>query len=224
MKSNIYKKILIILLFISTNVLYANKVVNISTLRDYPPFVFVDRDLTIPNYEIITPKNDSQFLKGYSWDVVRESFHAMGYTIKLNIIPWARCVKCVQNNKTDLIFPAIKNIKREKEFYFSKQTTDEQKFVIYLRKDSILKFNGLTSLDGLKIGTMKGWSFGEEFDNANYIKKEQSYTVLSGLKKLISSRLDGVVGYQITYDYELKQNRLNEKVKKHHHFIVQKNI
>ena len=214
MRSNIYKKIIIILLLISTNFLCANKIVNISTLRDYPPFVFVDKDLPTPNYEIIFPNTDSKFLKGYSWDVVRESFHSLGYTIKLNIIPWARCVKCVQNKKTDLIFPAVKNEKREKEFYFSKQPTDEQEFVIYLKKDSTLKFNGLKSLNGLRIGTMKGWSFGQEFDNANYIKKEQSYTVLSGLKKLIRGSLDGVVGYELTYDYELKQNNLNKKVKK----------
>lgn len=213
-KITIIQKIFILFLIIGSNVLYANKIVSISTLKDYSPFVFVDKHLTIPNHEIIAPNSDSKFLKGYSWEVVRESFHIQGYTIKLDIIPWARCVKYVQHHKTDLIFPALRNSKREKEFYFSKLPTDEQNLVIYLKKDSLLEFDGLESLDGLMIGTVKDWSFGEDFDSANYILKEHSYTVLSSLKKLIRGSLDGVVGYEITYDYEIKQNKLSKKLKK----------
>jgi len=213
-KVTIIKKLFILFLILGANLLYANKIVNISTLKDYPPFVFVDKHLTIPNHELIAPNSDSKFLQGYSWEVVRESFHILGYTIKLHIIPWARCVKYVQNDKTDLIFPALKNSKREKKFYFSKLPTDEQNLVIYLKKDSLLDFDNLESLDGLKIGTMKGWSFGEKFDNANTILKEPSYTVLSGLKKLIRGSLDGLAGYEITYDYEIKKNNLNKKLKK----------
>ncbi len=214
MQSNIYKKIFIILVLVSTSTLFANKIINISTLSDYPPFTFVEKGLITPPYEIIPPNTDSKFLKGYSWDIVRESFHILGYTIKLTIVPWARCVKYIENQKTDLIFPAIKNNQRQTDFYFSKQPVDKQNLIIYLKNNSNLKFNGLKSLNNLKIGTMKGWSFGEEFDNANYILKEKSYTILSGLKKLIKGNLDGVAGYEISYDYILKQNKIYEKVKK----------
>jgi polar amino acid transport system substrate-binding protein len=209
------KKIFFILFLYSGLFLYGSeKIVVITTLYDYPPFVFKKDGIKAIHTEVIPPSLDAKSLQGYSWDVVRESFHSIGYTIKLKIVPWARGMKYVKNGRADLIFPAGKNQQREKEFFYSKEYTDRQNYVIYAEKDSNIKWNGLESLEGLRVGTVYEWSYGDDFDKADYFKKESVIKVSNGLKKLIKGSIDCVVGYEINYDYEIKKMGIGKKIKK----------
>ncbi len=210
-KASLY---LLLLLSISTSAWSAEKVVRISTLYDYPPFCFKEEHAEGVVNEIVEPGSDAQALKGYSWDVVRESFHAMGYTIELKIVPWSRGMLYLNMGKVDLIFPAAKTAERLEKYHFSEFPTDRQQFVIYIQKNSTLKWSGLESLRGMHIGTMIDWSFGQRFDNAHYIEKEPSTKIILGLRKLAAGRLDGVVGYEIAYDYEIKKEGISHKFKK----------
>jgi len=119
-----------------------------------------------------------------------------------------------ESGDADLIFPATKTKKRLEKFHFSKFPTDLQNFLVYVRHDSNLKWNGLESLKGLRIGTMNEWSFGQKWDAADYIDKYRTFKVVSALKMLENHRLDGVVGYEITFDYALKKAGMSHKIKK----------
>ena len=58
------------------------KIVKIATLEDYAPFC-----ITVGKFEsdqIIPVGKDAVGFQGYSWDVLRESFQEMGYTIHLS--------------------------------------------------------------------------------------------------------------------------------------------
>ena len=192
----------------------AEKSVKICTLYDYPPFCFKEENATEIVHDIVPPGKDAISLKGYSWDVVRESFHAVGYTIHLIVVPWSRGMKYIENGEADLIFPATKTRDRMKKFYYPKHTTDRQQFVIYIRDGYNLKWHGLESLRGLHIGTIFKWSFGQKFEDADYFKKVQSYKIIDALRNLDKGLLDGVVGYEITYDYILRKHTfLNKFIK-----------
>jgi len=203
-----------LLLFCASSGWSAEKIVRISTLCDYPPFCFKEDSAPDVIDDVVPPGKDAQSLKGYSWDVVRESFHAVGYTIHMTIVPWARGMRYTEHGKVDLMFPATKTQERLRKFHYSKCPTDKQQFVIYVQRSSNLKWDGLESLKGLDIGTMSGWSFGEKFDKVDYINRKPSTEILLGLRELAKGRLDGVVGYEVAYDYELKRAGISHKFKK----------
>ncbi|MGK5093827.1 transporter substrate-binding domain-containing protein [Deltaproteobacteria bacterium TL4] len=211
-----YKKSIIIglLLFCGSFGGSAEKIIKLTTLDDYPPFCFRDEVASKKLKRIIPPGEDAITFKGYSWDVVRESYHAVGYTIHLILAPWARAMLFVESGDADLIFPATKTKERLEKFHYSEFSTDRQNFLIYVRSDSNFKWKGLESLKGFRIGTMNEWSFGQKWDAADFIDKYPTFKVVSALMMLENHRLDGVVGYEITFDYELKKAGIAHKIKK----------
>ncbi|MCP3923784.1 MAG: amino acid ABC transporter substrate-binding protein [Desulfobacterales bacterium] len=83
------KVLLILLILLCFTIVNADqKIVKIATLGDYAPYCMADKDVKLN--QIIPVGSDAKGFKGYSWDVVRESFHKMGYTIHLSISPWIR--------------------------------------------------------------------------------------------------------------------------------------
>lgn len=211
------KKIVIILNFLFLILvfsLFSEKIVEITTLYNYPPFSYIEGSSVKVIEEKIPPGKDATELKGYSWDMVRESFHARGWTIKLSVVPWSRGMSLVENGTIDLIFPAVKNDERLERFYFSNYPTDKQNFIVYVNKDSDIVWEGLSSLKGKRIATVTGWAYGTPFDSADYIIKDPSSEIMHGFNKLRLNRVDGVVAYEITYDYVLRQEGLENEFKK----------
>ena len=84
--------ICVILLAASPSRAATEKTVKLATLTDFIPFCFRKENAAAVHGEIIPPGSDSVQLQGYAWDVVRESFHAMGYGIRLEVVPWERVI------------------------------------------------------------------------------------------------------------------------------------
>lgn len=192
----------------------AEKSVTVFTLYGYPPHCFLKNNAERALSEKLPVGQDSKIFQGYSWDVFRESFHAMGYTINLKVYPWARTMLNLKQGKGDLLFPAGKNQERMKTFYYSKESVNLANFLVYVRKDSPIQWKNLDSLKGLSIGTMRKFNFGDEWEQNKSIKKYSVNTILQGFKMLNLKRLDGVVGYEINWDYTLKQAGWNNRFKK----------
>ena len=202
-----------ILIFLSINLSSAaEKIVRIATLEDYAPFC-----TTLGEYEenqIIQVGNDAVGFQGYSWDVLRDSFHEMGYTIQLSIAPWARAMSYVKNGKVDILFPTGKNAERQRVFHYSEESINQANFVIYVRVDDPIEWRGLETFKGLLIGVKRGFNYGDKWKAATYIKKTDFGTILAGFQMLGQKRLDGVLGYERTWDYVLKKENWENKFRK----------
>ncbi|OGR15955.1 MAG: hypothetical protein A2X81_14960 [Desulfobacterales bacterium GWB2_56_26] len=183
----------------------APKKVTLATLTDFAPYCFAkDKAVFIP-VEHIPPGSDSLQLQGYSWDVVRESFHAMGYIVRLLVVPWERGTHYLANGKVDFVFPANKTVEREKKDYvFSEEYVDQIETVIYMQRDENFAWRGLDSLDGLSIGFVRGWAYGKHWEGADRIVKESTDSILQGFEMLGKGRLFGFAGYKRPYDHVLK--------------------
>lgn len=105
------RKFILCWLLFSLGVLLANeeiivpsggKVVSLVTIDEYPPFSFRLDNLrkAKKEREIIAPDEHASNLQGYSWDLVRASFHAVGYTIILRAMPWDLAVSFAQGGET----------------------------------------------------------------------------------------------------------------------------
>ncbi len=209
-----FKIFLLILTLTSANVDgYCNdKVVTVATLEDYAPFCQIIGDSTPDG--LFHPGSDSRGFEGYSWDVLRESFHEMGFSIKLSVAPWARALKSVQNGTVDILFPTGKNSNRQQIFHYSEQPVNHTNFLIYVRKDYPINWNGLDSLNGLTIGMKRGFNYGDTWESTTNIKKYNISTIIQGFRMLDYNRIDGFVGYETTWDDVLKKKGWGAKYRK----------
>ncbi len=187
------------------------KSVTVATLTDFAPYCFAKENAVFAGEEVIPPGSDSGQLQGYSWDVVRESFHAMDYTIRLYVVPWERAMHYLASGRVAAIFPANETVEREHEYAFSSEYVDQIRTVIYVRADSDLVWRDLASLNGLAIGFVRGWSYGKNWEAMGGIAKEAIDTIIQGFDLVAKGRLAGVAGYQLPYDHALKKaNRAAE--------------
>jgi len=190
-----------------------DKVVRISTLGDYAPFCMIASDTT-DIFQTIRVGEDAVGFSGYAWDVVRESFHVMGYTIKLRIVPWPRSLYNVKTGNSDIVFPISVNSTRAKIFNFSNESVLPVNFVIYSLKESSLTFNDMHSLNGLVIALKRGFNYSEQFNQAVGINKQLVSTIKQGFKMLALRRVDGFIGYEQSWDYYLNTRRNKINIKK----------
>lgn len=202
-----------VLFVLSAGAQGADKTVTLATLTDFAPYCFPKENAAYIPVEYIPPGSDSAQLQGYSWDVVRESFHAMDYTIRLLVVPWERGVHYLANGKVDCIFPANKTVEREQEYAFSGEFVDQIETVIYMRKDADFTWQGLESLEGLSIGFVRGWSYGKRWEGMSRISKESTDSIAQGFEMLGKGRLVGLAGYRRPYDHVLKVAGLSQKFK-----------
>lgn len=189
------------------------KIVRVATLYDYSPYCFLAGGKQSFE-ESIPPGSDSANLRGYSWDILRASFHAQGYIIKLTVYPWKRAVYETKTGVEDVVFPMIKSAEREKTFYFSKEHVDQVNFLVYVPLDSTIQWHGIESLNGLTIGQISGWDLGKKWAENGKIKKDELTKIIQGFKMLDIKRIDGFAGYEINFDYALKSEGWKTEYKK----------
>lgn len=192
----------------------AEKVVRLATLTDFAPYCFRKDSSAHLAREVIPPESDSVQLQGYSWDIVRESFHAMEYTIELRVVPWSRVMHYLRTGKVDAIFPANKTATRQKLFIFSRRSVDTTKMVVYTPAKTEMQWQDLSSLKGLRVGAVRGCAYGRKWEDSRGIKKVFMDTILQSFQVMDKERVDAVIGYEQVYDYVLKSNEIAGKYKK----------
>ncbi|MCG7499435.1 transporter substrate-binding domain-containing protein [Vibrio sp. Of7-15] len=194
----------------------ASDSISVATLHDYAPYCFLDGE-SLSEQEMhsgIKPGEDSTILLGYSWDILRESFHQQNYTLDLLIAPWIRAKREVDNGNVDVLFPAGKNEERSKRYYYSKESINDVKFVLYVRQDSHFEWDGFDSLSGLVIGQIHGYNFGDQWERVSDVRKIELKTIEQGFKMLNSGRIDGFAGYELNWDLTLARLGWSEKFRK----------
>ncbi len=200
--------------FLINSAVYAEeKVVRIATLEDYAPFCVKTAEENISN-QIISPDHDIPGFEGYCWDVLRESYHEMGYTIQLTVTPWARAMVNLKSGRADILFPTGKNSDRLKIFNYSEEPTNQANFVIYIKADSNIEWKGLDGLKGLSIGVKRDFNYGDRWNKAIDIKKFNVTEISQGFEMLNINRIDCFLGYEYNWDYYLKQKKIKGLYKK----------
>ncbi|WP_181870063.1 ABC transporter substrate-binding protein [Halomonas sp. DQ26W] len=180
--------------------------VRIATLYDYPPYGFYKDGKAPPISEVVIPPgSDSARFHGYSWDIVRESFHAQGYTIELVITHWARALASVRQGEVDLLYPTGMNTERLAYFSYSETPVNDAAFLVYVNHEADIDWQGLASLNGKTIGMVRGYNFGDEWAEREGISKYPLNSIEQGFRMLQRGRLDGFAGYETNWDHVLKE-------------------
>ncbi len=135
--------------------------------------------------------------KGLYPDIVQNIFARTGTKVLIVPLPWPRALASVNAGKMG-IAGIYKTSSRMKVMDFSDPLFVERIWVYSLSK-SPHRFRNMSDLSGLRVGVIRGWSYGDEFDAA---RKQKAFTISEidsdelGMSMLRASRIDVMLSIQ----------------------------
>lgn len=132
---------------------------------------------------------------GFITKIVEESFRAAGYRdIQIDFYPWKRCMEMGKKGEVDGVIGAWFNEERAEQFYFSESMVTNKKMFFKLKESAVVsEYNSLKDLSNYRIGIIRGYTYSEEFDTADYLVKDEANDIKMLFKKLVGDRVDIVV-------------------------------
>ena len=124
--------------------------------------------------------------------LLREAFKRMKVELRIEPQPWKRALAGIDAG-TEGVGGIYKNAERIKKYDYSEKLFDEATYV-YARAP--FAFTGVESLKGKRVGVLRGWSYGEDFDKAakaGEILTEEVGGDAGNFEKLAAGRLDAVI-------------------------------
>lgn len=157
--------------------------------------------------------NDNGELKGFSVDVLNYIEAHSNYDFEFIVLPWPRALFLSSQGRIDLILTLFKKAGRENTYHFIEPAYADEINQLFTLKESNIEFNGkLESLAQYSIGTLREYSYGESFDEANYLNKLPALTEEVLLKLLLGKRIDLLIGNPLAFSQLILKNNLQGQV------------
>ncbi|WCE30059.1 substrate-binding periplasmic protein [Vibrio sp. SCSIO 43137] len=136
---------------------------------------------------------------GFHIDLVKAVAKRLDVTVKFKSYPWKRAVEMVRRGKADAItFMSYTDERAEFGLFYPSNILSHSHIGLFTLKENAEKysFNGdLKQLEGIKIGTIKGFVYEKSFDQAEFLTKDRSSTHETQLiLKIIHKRLPMGIG------------------------------
>lgn len=133
-------------------------------------------------------KND-----GFITEITKAAFKHSGYDVEVKFMNWNRALERAKQGKFDGVMGAYYNDERAEVFEYSEPigTAD---VVLFSQKGKNISYQSLEDLKPYKIGVLRGYANTEEFDKADFLKKEVAEKADLNIRKLARGRLDLFVG------------------------------
>jgi polar amino acid transport system substrate-binding protein len=198
--SSVVKQVLIILLLLLSFSIhlsvYAVDSIKVNTYTDYPPYLY----------------HEEGQLTGLYMRIVDLTFKAIGQPYSVQTVPFKRGIYQAEEGD-GIIIGILKTDERMRTLDFSKPFYQERVSVYFNREQTPL-IKTADKLDGLNIGTLLGWSYGVEFDQAKAKKRFFTHDskLETNLYLLAKGRLDAVIHSELSALYVLNKLGLKGKV------------
>jgi polar amino acid transport system substrate-binding protein len=182
--------------FVSASNARAADVLKVNTYTDYPPYLY----------------HEENQQTGLYMKIVDLTFRAINQPYKVKTVPFKRGL--YQTSEGDgIMIGILKSEQRMQSLDFSEPFYQER-VSVYFNKAITPLIKTVDKLNGLKIGTLLGWSYGPKFDEAknnnlfftNESKIETNFTLLS------KGRIDAVIHSEMSAIYLLNKLGLKDKV------------
>jgi len=147
--------------------------------------------LEYPPYEY----SEDGKVKGMAVEVVKLIFKEMNQDISIELLPWARAIKYIEEGSRDAIFTAYKNPVRENFADYSTEVLMPQVVSFFVKKGSTINFDGdINKLSQYSIGVVRKISYGQKLDvaikNGTFKRVDKANDVTQNFRKLIKGRID----------------------------------
>lgn len=148
---------------------------------------------------------------GIHVEMVQSVSKALGVPVVIRSYPWLRAIRMLKQGDADAITYMSRTAEREQFGYFMEGnilSSTRIGFFILKSQEGRLSFSGdLRSLKGYLLGTCRGFSYGEMFDKADFLDKDDGAAdEYALLKMLAAGHVQIAVGY--VGDMKLAADRL----------------
>ncbi len=167
----------------------------------FSSFAIADDDQ--PLIRIGVPENFAPFyymdkngeFHGASYEVVASILHSLGYRIQTTQYPNMRqTLAQIGSGEEDIVVNLTGTPARRKVAYFTDTPHIYESQDVIVRADSNIRYDGkLLQLSPYKIGVIFGWTYGPDFDSADYLSKEYVNSSEDQIKGLLSGSYDLLV-------------------------------
>lgn len=141
---------------------------------------------------------------GVVTELANAAFERVGHTTTIEWYPWLRAMKLVTHGKADVALGGYYSSKRAKTYHFSNPLFTINIGFVALKELNITKYKNLNSLKNYSIGTMRGWAYTDEFDKADFLKKDYVVNQIVATRMLFAKRVDMIAISVPVFQHEAK--------------------
>lgn len=156
-------------------------------------------------------------IKGISVDIVNEVFNRMGYKVTNKVLPFSRAIEMLEKGEVDMILDVKNTVARQEIGIFSKEPIITTSTSLFVKNNSNIEFDGyILDLKPYKIGIVRDYSYGEEFDTYiknNILKTEVVDDNMQNVNKVLDERLDICIENRLVMLNELRATNNEHKLK-----------
>lgn len=158
--------------------------------------------------------------EGFMTDVVREAFEEAGYTLVIDILPYARAVNSVQAGKHDGIIVVGRDY--APDLVYPDEPTVVQRVAFLVNSETSWRYTGVESLSRVTVAIVKGFHYVDP-DLIAYLAKEQrnekrvhvihgESTTRRGLLMLQAYRVNTFLEGEYSALYQLEKMGIRERI------------
>lgn len=187
----------LLLFFISTPLnVYAVDSVKVNTYTDYPPYLY----------------HEAGVQTGLYMRIVELTLNAIDQPYSIQTLPFKRGL--YQTESGDGIMVGILKTEQRLQTLDFSEPFYQERLSVYFNHQQTPLIKGVDKLDGLNIGTLLGWSYGAEFDQAKADNRffTQNSKLETNFFWLAKGKLDAVIHSELSAIYVLKKLKLTGKV------------
>lgn len=170
--------------------------------EDSPP-----RQLTISSGEWVPYVSQHLPGGGILAQIVSAAFATEKITVTYQYYPWSRSLMLAQTGAVAGTLPWQHTLERGNYFLYSTTLTYERPVIISFQPAINQELKSLDDLKGMTVGTIRGYSYGTDFERAakaGLFKTSQTNSEEQNLRKLLEGRIDAVIA-----DEEVIANIIN---------------
>lgn len=145
-------------------------------------------------------------LQGLAVDIIEAAYAAVNVKVQFKAAPYARCLMLAESGQELACFDSLKDSKLSKIFLFHEVPIFKAEIGIYAAENVGLKNLQSSALQGKQIGVTHGYTYTDEVDNDQTIRREVAPTDLSNLRKLLRQRSDYSLIYTRVFDHLMSRH------------------
>ncbi len=147
---------------------------------------------------------------GISSDIVVRAFEEVGVKVKLHVYPYSRIMEMTKRGELDGCYNVVRDKSTNSNFIFGSEPILETTASYYHLKNSPYKEK---LVKGDRVALMRGYQYGDEFDqNKSSYKETRVNTQEQILKLILRDRVDVGILADGSADFHLKRLKLKDSI------------
>ncbi|GEM_PF-2368496 len=175
------------------------KVIRIAMADDYAPFYFKTEN----GYAGISYELASHLLEGLGYTLINQQYETMEEVLKK-----------MEEGEADVVVNLTETRSRKKIAHFTNQPHIYETQDLIVRSNTQLAYNGeLSRLKDFRIGIIFGWTYGPEFDNADFLNKVLTNSPRNQLVELLAGQYDIIINNKASFLQQASELKLSRAFK-----------